>query len=65
LTSTERTVAQLAVEGLTNRQIGEQIFLSRHTIDFHLRHVYGKLGVKSRVSLTRLLLDRPRALYES
>jgi DNA-binding CsgD family transcriptional regulator len=63
LTPAERAVAQFAVKGLTNRQIGEQMFLSRHTIDFHLRHVYRKLEVKSRVHLTRLVLDRPSALY--
>jgi DNA-binding CsgD family transcriptional regulator len=57
LTDTERRVANLVADGLTNRQVGERLFLSGHTIDFHLRHIYLKLGVSSRVQLTRLVIE--------
>jgi DNA-binding CsgD family transcriptional regulator len=53
LTSAEAAVAQLASEGKTNREIGESLFISPHTVNTHLRHIFDKLGVKSRVALTR------------
>jgi len=61
LTSTETAVAELATEGRTNRQIAEQLFVSPHTVDTHLRHIFDKLGVKSRVELTRAAADRHTA----
>jgi len=57
LTDTERRVAKLVAEGLTNRQVGERMFLSRHTVDFHLRQIYRKLDITSRVDLTRLVME--------
>jgi DNA-binding CsgD family transcriptional regulator len=60
LTSTERRVADLVAEGLTNREIGQRMFLSRHTIDFHLRHIYLKLHIHSRVQLARLVIEQGR-----
>jgi DNA-binding CsgD family transcriptional regulator len=56
LTETERTVAAFVAEGLTNQQVAARMFLSRHTVDFHLRHVFRKLGIESRVVLTRMML---------
>jgi DNA-binding CsgD family transcriptional regulator len=53
LTAREREVAELVAAGRTNREIGEQLVLSTRTIEAHLRNVYGKLGVRSRVELTR------------
>jgi DNA-binding CsgD family transcriptional regulator len=58
LTDSERQVAGLVAEGLTNRQVAEHMLLSRHTVDFHLRQVFRKLGITSRVELTRLVLER-------
>jgi DNA-binding CsgD family transcriptional regulator len=55
LTDTERSVAHVVAEGLTNREAAERLFLSPHTVDFHLRSIYRKLGAKSRVHLTRLV----------
>jgi DNA-binding CsgD family transcriptional regulator len=51
LTSTEREVVRLAAEGLTNAEIGERLFISRRTVETHLSHVFGKVGVSSRVQL--------------
>jgi DNA-binding NarL/FixJ family response regulator len=57
LTETELRVAGVVAEGLTNAKAAERMFLSRHTIDFHLRQIYCKLGISSRVELTRLVLE--------
>jgi len=54
LTDTERRVAELVSSGLSNRQVASQVFLSTHTVAFHLRHIFWKLGVTSRVELARL-----------
>jgi DNA-binding CsgD family transcriptional regulator len=61
LTNTERRVAALVAEGLTNREVAERLFLSRHTVDFHLRRVYLKLHINSRVQLARLVVEQDRA----
>jgi DNA-binding CsgD family transcriptional regulator len=58
LTAQEAKVAQLVAEGLRNPQVAEKLFLSRHTVDFHLRQVFRKLGIRSRVDLARLYVDR-------
>lgn len=56
LTATERTVANLVCEGLTNPEIAERLGVSRRTIQGHLGNVFKKLGVSSRTQLaTRLL----------
>ncbi len=60
LTDTERSVIELVAQGLTNRQAAEQLFLSHHTVGFHLRSIFIKLGVTSRVQLTRLVLEHDR-----
>ena len=51
LTSQERQIAQLARDGLTNGEIGARLFLSRRTVEWHLRHVFSKLGIQSRHQL--------------
>jgi DNA-binding CsgD family transcriptional regulator len=58
LTSTELAVVESVAEGLTNQQAGERLFMSRHTVDFHLRSVFRKLDVRSRVDLARLVAAR-------
>ncbi|MFI0450310.1 LuxR C-terminal-related transcriptional regulator [Actinomadura sp. 6N118] len=53
LTERETAVAQLAAEGLTNQQIATRIRVSPHTVNYHLRGVFRKLNVRSRVELAR------------
>ncbi len=55
LTEVEELVAKLAVEGFTNREIGERLFISARTVESHLTHVFAKLGVKNRVQLSSSL----------
>jgi DNA-binding CsgD family transcriptional regulator len=54
LTPTEAQVVALAVEGLSNPEIGERLFISRGTVKTHLAHVYAKLGVSNRTELASL-----------
>jgi DNA-binding CsgD family transcriptional regulator/tetratricopeptide (TPR) repeat protein len=58
LTPQEELVARLARGGLSNPQIGAQLFLSARTVEWHLRKVYTKLGVGSRHELTAALAQR-------
>lgn len=51
LTPAELDVARLVVEGLSNPEIGERLFVSRRTIQTHLSHVFAKLGISSRAEL--------------
>ncbi len=61
LTTSELTVARLVAEGLTNREVAERLFVSPHTVNSHLRHVFSKLGINSRVELARLARDHEMA----
>jgi DNA-binding CsgD family transcriptional regulator len=58
LTEAEAAVATLAAHGCTNREIADKLFISPHTVNTHVRHVFEKLEVNSRVHLTRLVAGR-------
>jgi DNA-binding CsgD family transcriptional regulator len=61
LTDTERKIAELVSQGLSNREVASQVFLSAHTVAFHLRHIFWKLDVGSRVQLARLVTENAMA----
>ena len=51
LTAREREILDLIADGCTNRQIGERLFLSPRTVEWHLRNVFAKLDIHSRRDL--------------
>ena len=55
LTPREQQVVELAARGLSNREISETLFVTLKTVEWHLRHAYGKLEVSSRHDLSRVL----------
>ena len=59
LTKRERIVARLIGQALTNQQIASRIRVSPHTVNYHLRQIYRKLGINSRVELARLVAVTP------
>ena len=61
LTDTEHRIADLVAQGLSNREVADQIFLSTHTVAFHLRHIFWKLDIGSRVQLARMVAEEAAA----
>jgi len=58
LTTSELHVVRLVALGLSNREVGERLFVSPHTVSTHLRHAFTKLDINSRVELARLVSQR-------
>jgi ATP/maltotriose-dependent transcriptional regulator MalT len=58
LTAQELQITRLALDGLTNPEIGTRLFLSPRTVQYHLRNVYKKLGITSRIQLAKVLESR-------
>jgi len=55
LTGRERQIATLVGEGMSNRDIAQHLGISKRTVDAHLEHIFGKLGISSRVQLATQL----------
>jgi non-specific serine/threonine protein kinase len=58
LTGREHEIAVHVASGLSNREIAARLFISKRTVDAHVEHIFGKLGISSRVQLTVWLRDR-------
>ena len=58
LTTSETAVLRLVVDGATNREVAKALFISPHTVNAHLRHIFSKLGINSRIELVRLAAQR-------
>ena len=58
LSDSELAVVRLVATGATNREVGEQLYLSPHTVNAHLRQIFVKLGVRSRVELAQFAAQR-------
>lgn len=58
LTAAERQVADRVADGLTSREIAEELFVSPRTVDAHLTHIYRKLDISSRAKLAALVADQ-------
>jgi DNA-binding CsgD family transcriptional regulator len=58
LTAAEAEVARLVSDGIKNREVADRLFLSPHTVNSHLRHIYSKLAINSRAELARIVAEQ-------
>jgi DNA-binding NarL/FixJ family response regulator len=63
LTASELQIVRLVAGGATNKQVADRLYLSPHTVSTHLWHAFTKLGISSRVELTRLVLEHEAACH--
>jgi DNA-binding CsgD family transcriptional regulator len=65
LSPAELAVVQVIAEGVTSQAAAERLYLSVNTVNTHLRHVFAKLGVRSRAELTRVVLSHGPSMAEA
>lgn len=65
LTRREREIAELVATGLSNREIGSRLFISKRTVDAHVDHIFGKLEISSRIQLTVMLREPPGRKHDT
>ena len=53
-TAREREITELVAAGLTTRQIGAQLHISENTVEYHLHHIYARVGLTTRTALVHL-----------
>ena len=61
LTDTERAISELVSRGLSNQEVASRKYVSVHTVAFHLRQIFRKLGISSRVELARIAVENAPA----
>jgi DNA-binding CsgD family transcriptional regulator len=61
LTASEFAVVRLVIQGATDREVAQQLYISAHTVNSHLRHIFAKLGIRSRVELAHQAGQRQAA----
>lgn len=64
LTHREHEVLDLALSGLSSKEIADRLYLSKRTVDYHLGHVYSKLHVHNRVQAFRVAAGFGLTLFE-
>jgi DNA-binding CsgD family transcriptional regulator len=64
LSESELRVAELVARGHSNREIAERLYMSHRTVGSHLYRIFPKLGLRSRVELARLVIERSIAATE-
>jgi ATP/maltotriose-dependent transcriptional regulator MalT len=65
LTGSELAVVRLVIRGATDREVAQRLYISAHTVNSHLRHVFAKLGIRSRVELARRGGERQAAEFRT
>ena len=65
LTESERQVADLVARGHSNKEIAERLYMSHRTVGSHLYRIFPKLGLRSRVQLARVVIERCVTTTES
>jgi DNA-binding CsgD family transcriptional regulator len=64
LTESERRVADLVARGHSNKEIGDRLYMSHRTVGSHLYRIFPKLGLRSRVELARVVIERSASASE-
>jgi DNA-binding CsgD family transcriptional regulator len=63
LTDTERAASELVAQGLNNKQIADRMYISVHTVAFHMRQIFRKLDIGSRLELARIVMQQAQQAH--